>query len=84
MNLVFHPSSLRPHLSITGLEGFEPSNGGSKGPCLTTWLQPKTNAKRFTKRFSPWKFYNAYCIVATYQCRNQTLKLLKRAKFGIF
>lgn len=26
---------------MAGVVGFEPTNGGFKGPCLTTWLHPK-------------------------------------------
>jgi hypothetical protein len=27
--------------TLAGVEGFEPSNGASKGRCLTAWLHPK-------------------------------------------
>ncbi len=28
-------------LNMTGVEGFEPPNGGTKNRCLTTWRHPK-------------------------------------------
>jgi len=31
--------------SRAGAEGFEPSNGGSKVPCLTTWRRPKAGIR---------------------------------------
>ncbi len=33
-----------PNLHIVREEGFEPSHGGFKGPCLTAWLLPNTRS----------------------------------------
>ena len=30
---------------LAGVDGFEPSNGASKGRCLTTWLHPNDKIK---------------------------------------
>lgn len=37
----------RSETKVAGAGGFEPTNGGSKDRCLTTWLRP--NAMPFQK-----------------------------------
>jgi hypothetical protein len=40
--MIFHnfPLPKKLYQKLAGAEGFEPSNGGSKGRCLTIWLRP--------------------------------------------
>ena len=38
--------SLSQHRRVAGEVGFEPTNGGSKGRCLTTWRLPNTDSRR--------------------------------------
>ena len=37
---------------MAGEEGFEPSNGGSKGRCLTTWRLPSNNRFKIVQRLN--------------------------------
>src|SRR3989339_188247 len=52
---------MRCGLVLVGAVGFEPTDGGSKGRCLTTWRRPKNlycanlyGFERFFKKF--WEF----------------------------
>ena len=54
-DVIFSPSSNKNYLA--GVVGFEPTNGGSKNRCLTTWLHPTirnqkpVNRKQLTRKY---------------------------------
>lgn len=40
-------------LKVVGVEGIEPSNGGSKDRCLTTWLYSTARSPREKRESNP-------------------------------